>query len=405
MPRAHALLLENIHATAIEALAAYDVEVRRMSTALDEDELIAALADFSGDGPVLVGIRSKTHVSPRVFDAVPRLTAIGAFCIGTDQIALDVARRGGVAVFNAPFSSTRSVAELVIAEVVILSRQVLPRRKAAHAGQWDKSAAGSHEVRGKTLGIIGYGHIGSQVSVLAEALGMRVVFYDIIPKLQLGNSQPCESLHELLRMSDFVTLHVPATPQTQWMIGPDELAAMKKGSYLLNASRGTVVQIDALCQALRSGHVAGAAIDVYPEEPEENTDSFVTELAGLPNVILTPHIGGSTQEAQASIGREVAQSICKFVAQGATTGSVNFPQVELPPSRGTHRILNVHKNVPGVLRDISRVVSELNANIHSQMLSTDENIGYLIMDLDQDVSAQVRDGISGLPTSIRTRIV
>ncbi|MFO0621800.1 MAG: phosphoglycerate dehydrogenase [Polyangia bacterium] len=399
-PPLKVLLLENIHQTAIETMTKEGLVVETVPKSLPKDQLIARLA-----GVQVLGIRSKTHLTAELLASAPSLQAVGCFCIGTNQVDLTAANRLGLPVWNAPFSNTRSVAEMIISEIISLARQLGDRSREVHVGKWRKVASSCFEVRGKTLGIIGYGHIGSQVSVLAEALGMRVVFYDIIPKLQLGNSQPCESLHELLRMSDFVTLHVPATPQTQWMIGPDELAAMKKGSYLLNASRGTVVQIDALCQALRSGHVAGAAIDVYPEEPEENTDSFVTELAGLPNVILTPHIGGSTQEAQASIGREVAQSICKFVAQGATTGSVNFPQVELPPSRGTHRILNVHKNVPGVLRDISRVVSELNANIHSQMLSTDENIGYLIMDLDQDVSAQVRDGISGLPTSIRTRIL
>jgi D-3-phosphoglycerate dehydrogenase len=394
------LLLENIHQTAVETMAREGLVVQTLPKSLPKNDLIAKLA-----GVQVLGIRSKTKVSEEIIRAAPDLQAIGCFCIGVNQVDLAAANRLGVPVWNAPFSNTRSVAEMIIAEIIALARQLGDRSREVHERKWRKVSAGCIEVRGKTLGIIGYGHIGSQVSVLAESLGMRVVFYDIVPKLQLGNSQSCDSLQQLLRVSDFVTLHVPATPQTQWMIGTAELSEMKKGSYLLNASRGTVVQIDALAHVLRSGHLAGAAVDVYPEEPEENSDGFVTELAGLPNVILTPHIGGSTQEAQASIGREVAQSICRFVSQGATTGAVNFPQVELPPSPGTHRIVNVHKNVPGVLRDINRVVSELNANIHSQILSTDEHIGYLIMDLDQDVSGEVLGRISDLPTSIRTRIV
>ena len=399
-PPPKVLLLENIHHTAVESMAREGLMVDALPKSLSKEQLIARLA-----GVHVLGIRSKTRITDEIIRAAPQLQAIGCFCIGTNQVDLAAANRLGVPVWNAPFSNTRSVAEMIIAEIIALARQLGDRSQEVHSRKWRKVATSCFEVRGKTLGIIGYGHIGSQVSVLAEALGMRVVYYDIIPKLALGNSQPCDTLQQLLQVADFVTLHVPATPQTQWMMGPQELAAMKKGSYLLNASRGTVVQIDALCHVLRSAHLAGAAIDVYPEEPEENTDSFETALVGLPNVILTPHIGGSTQEAQASIGREVAQSICKFVAQGATTGAVNFPQVELAPSHGTHRILNVHRNVPGVLRDISRVVSELNANIHSQILSTDEKIGYLIMDLDQDVSSQVRDGISDLPNSIRTRIL
>lgn len=414
MPRAHALLLENIHATAIEALAAYDVEVRRMSTALDEDELIAALADFPGDGPVLVGIRSKTHVTPRVFDAVPRLMAIGAFCIGTDQIALDVARRGGVAVFNAPFSSTRSVAELVIAEVVILSRQVLPRSKAAHAGQWDKSATGSHEVRGKTLGIVGYGHIGSQLSILAEALGMQVVFFDIDKKLPLGNATPVGSLSELLAKSDFVSLHVPDTELTRGMIGPAELAGMRKGSYLLNLSRGKVVEIPALREAIVSGHLSGAAVDVYPREPAGAHETFESELRGLDNVILTPHIGGSTQEAQANIGREVAEALVRYLGAGSTLGCVTLPQLDLPKPAAARqgpvcRIVNVHENVPGVLSAINRVVAESGVNIVGQALATMEDVGLLFMDvplaIDDPRTDALREAISVLETSVRTRLL
>ncbi|HZI08689.1 MAG TPA: NAD(P)-dependent oxidoreductase, partial [Archangium sp.] len=271
--------------------------------------------------------------------------------------------------------------------------------------KWRKVATGSREVRGKTLGIIGYGHIGSQLGVLAEAMGMRVIFYDIMTKLPMGNTRSTATLGELLASSDFVSLHVPATPSTEWMIGPAELARMRKGSCLINASRGTVVDIPALANALKSGHLGGAAVDVYPEEPETNSDGFVTELQGLPNVILTPHIGGSTEEAQAAIGKEVATSLIKFVRSGATTGAVNFPQVETPLIANTHRILNVHRNTPGVLRDINRIVSDLNANIHAQVLSTDANIGYLLMDLDQDVADPVCHAIAGLTTDIKTRIV
>jgi D-3-phosphoglycerate dehydrogenase len=414
VPRAHALLLENVHATATEVLGARDVEVRRMSTALDEDELVAALTDLPGDGPVLVGIRSKTHVTPRVFDAVPRLMAIGAFCIGTDQIALDVARRGGVAVFNAPFSSTRSVAELVVAEVVILSRQVVPRSKAAHAGQWDKSAAGSHEVRGKTLGIVGYGHIGSQVSILAEALGMEVLFFDIDKRLPLGRATPVASLAELLAQSDFVSLHVPDTELTRGMIGRDELAVMRKGSYLLNLSRGKVVDIPALRDAVVSGRLAGAAVDVYPKEPAGAHETFESELRGLDNVILTPHIGGSTQEAQANIGREVAEALARYLDAGSTLGCVTLPQVDLPRPAAARqgpvcRIVNVHQNVPGVLSAINRVVAESSINIVGQALSTMEDVGLLFMDVplavDDARAHRLCEAISGLETSVRTRLL
>jgi D-3-phosphoglycerate dehydrogenase len=414
VPRAHALLLESIHTTALEVLAAHDIEVRRMATALDEDELVAALADFPGDGPVFVGIRSKTHVSPRVFDAVPRLMAVGAFCIGTDQVALDVARRSGVAVFNAPFSSTRSVAELVLAEVVILSRQVFPRSKAAHAGQWDKSASGSHEVRGKTLGIVGYGHIGSQVSILAEAFGMQVLFYDIDKKLPLGNASSAGSLNELLAKSDFVTLHVPDTELTRSMIGSEELAAMRKGAYLLNLSRGKVVEIPALRDAVTSGHLAGAAVDVYPREPAGTHETFESELRGLDNVILTPHIGGSTQEAQANIGREVAEALVRYLGAGSTLGCVTLPQLDLPRPAAARqgpvsRIVNVHANVPGVLSAINHVVAESGINIVGQALATMEDVGLLFMDVPLAVEdprmGGLREAISVLDTSVRTRLL
>ncbi len=394
------LLLEGIHPSAEEMLRADGLQVERLKGALKPEELVAKL-----QGVNLLGIRSKTTVPESVLAAAPQLLAVGAFCIGTNQVNTRAANVSGVPVFNAPFSNTRSVAELVIAEVIMLTRQLGDRSREVHQGQWRKVATGSHEVRGKTLGIVGYGHIGSQVGVLAEALGLRVIFYDVMTKLPLGNVRPVATLHDLLAQSDFVTLHVPALPSTENLLSADNIARMRPGAALINASRGTVVDIAALAKALRSGHLSGAAVDVYPEEPETNSDGFVTELQGLPNVVLTPHIGGSTEEAQEAIGREVATSLLKFYRAGATTGAVNFPQVESPLIPGTHRILNVHRNVPGVLRDINRIVSDLNANIHAQVLNTDQNVGYLVMDLDQDVSAQVCEAIAGLDTDIKTRIV
>nr|HEX4315619.1 phosphoglycerate dehydrogenase [Kofleriaceae bacterium] len=394
------LLLENVHPVAKEAFASDGFHVETVSSALPEAELAARVRDVH-----VIGIRSKTQITPRVLDEAKRLLTVGAFCIGTNQIALDHANHRGVPVFNAPFSNTRSVAELIIAEIVMLSRHLGDRSREVHEGRWRKVAVGSHEVRGHTLGIVGYGHIGSQIGVLAESFGMRVVFHDIVAKLPMGNNRSLPKLDDLLEQSDFVTLHVPETPQTREMIGPAELAKMKRGACLLNASRGTVVVIDALADALRSGQVGGAAVDVYPAEPESNSDGFASPLRNLPNVILTPHIGGSTEEAQEAIGREVSAALIKFINQGATTASVNFPQVELPLTRGAHRILNVHKNVPGVLRDISKIVSDKNANIRAQQLSTDADIGYLVMDLDHAVSGEVKTAIAALDTNIRTRIL
>jgi D-3-phosphoglycerate dehydrogenase len=394
------LLLENVHSSANELFEDRDVRIVRGGGALKEDELIRALP-----GVHLLGIRSKTHVTERVLAAAPDLLSVGCFCIGTNQVDLVAANRRGVPVFNAPFSNTRSVAELIVGEMVMLARQLGDRSREVHAGAWKKVSGGCYELRGKTLGIVGYGHIGQQLGVLAEALGMRVVFHDIVPKLPMGNNRPLSSLGELLETSQFVSLHVPATAETRDMIGPAELARMKKGSFLLNASRGTVVVIPALAAALARGHLAGAAIDVYPEEPETNSEGFRTELAGLPNVILTPHIGGSTEEAQEAIGREVGYKLARFVTTGATTGAVNFPEVEPPPQKEGHRILNVHRNVPGVLRDVNRIVSDLNANIDSQVLSTDATIGYLVMDMHQDVSSEVGRAIGALVTSIRTRVL
>jgi D-3-phosphoglycerate dehydrogenase len=394
------LLLENIHPGAREMLAAEGFEVESLPHALPEKELRARI-----EGVHILGIRSKTQVREEVLEAGDSLLAVGCFCIGTNQVSLESAKGRGLPVFNAPFSNTRSVAEMIIAEVIFLARQLGDRSRELHAGRWRKASVGCHEIRGKTLGVVGYGHIGSQVGVLAEAMGLRVLFFDVQTKLPMGNNRACDTLDELLDQADFVTCHVPETPQTRNLIGRAELAKMRQGSYLLNASRGTVVDIPALAEALRGGHLAGAAVDVYPEEPEGNSDSFTSELLGLSNVLLTPHIGGSTAEAQAAIGREVATSLIRFAKTGGTTGAVNFPNVELAPSPRTHRVLNVHRNVPGVLRDVNRIVSERNGNIHAQVLATDASIGYLVMDIDQDVSRAVGEGIAALATSLRTRVL
>jgi D-3-phosphoglycerate dehydrogenase / 2-oxoglutarate reductase len=394
------LLLEGVHPVAAAACSAEGYAVESVKSALPEAELIERMRDVH-----ILGIRSKTQVTPAVLDAGKRLLTLGAFCIGTNQVALRHAAARAVPVFNAPFSNTRSVDELIMAEIVMLARHLGDRSREVHEGKWRKVAVGSHEVRGRTLGIIGYGHIGSQVGVLAEAFGMRVMFFDVASKLPMGNNQTVSKMNDVLAAADFVTIHVPETPQTKNLFGADEIAAMKRGACLLNASRGTVVDIDALAASIVRGHIGGAAVDVYPDEPEGNSDGFRSPLCGLPNVILTPHIGGSTEEAQESIGREVSSALIKFVNTGATAGAVNFPAVELPMSKGAHRILNVHKNVPGVLRDINKIVSDLNANIRAQLLSTDQDIGYLIMDLDDDVSREVRNAVAALSTDIRTRIL
>ncbi len=395
-----ALLLEGIHPGARPALEAEGVEVTFLASSPPKSELAVMMKDFD-----ILGIRSKTQVTKDVLAGAANLLSIGCFCIGTNQVDLVEANGRGIPVFNAPLSNTRSVAELMIAEIVVLSRQLGDRSREVHEGVWNKNAKGCHEVRHKTLGIVGYGHIGRQVGVLAEAMGMRVVFYDVAARLPMGNNHPAESLEQLLAESDFVTLHVPETRETKEMIGAREIATMKRGAYLLNASRGTVVVIQALAEALKKGFLAGAAVDVYPEEPEANGKGFESDLRGLPNVILSPHIGGSTMEAQEAIGKEVSLALAKFVARGVTTASVNFPEVERPLAQGKHRILNVHKNVPGVLRDINRIVSESQANIYAQVLATDAQIGYLVMDLDDDVSREVEERIAKLETNVRTRIV
>jgi D-3-phosphoglycerate dehydrogenase len=395
------LLLENVHQSAHEIFRGQGFHIEAVPRALKEDELIAKLEE----GVHILGIRSKTHVTRKALEAGKRLLSVGAFCIGTNQIDLEAANQCGVPVFNAPFSNTRSVAELVICEVVMLARQLGDRSREVHEGKWRKVATDSFEVRGKTLGIVGYGHIGSQVGVLAEAMGMRVISYDIRTTLPMGNNKAVETLDALLEASDFVTLHVPETPQTKGMMGAAEIAKMKAGAYLINLSRGTVVDLDALARALKEKKLAGAALDVYPEEPESNSDGFQNVMRGLANVVLTPHIGGSTAEAQESIGREVANALTRFTNTGTTIGAVNFPQVELAPLAGTHRVLNVHKNVPGVLRDINKLVSDRNANVLGQILATDPNIGYLVMDLDKEVANDVRKAIAELGTAIKTRIL
>lgn len=398
--RIKVLLLENVHPSAHELFRGEGFHLDTLPGALGPEELAQRIEDVH-----ILGIRSKTRVTDRVLAGARRLLTLGCFCIGTNQVDLGAANRRGIPVFNAPFSNTRSVAEMIMAEIVMLSRRLGDRTREMHAGEWRKAATGSYEVRGKTLGIVGYGHIGRQVGVIAEALGMRVLFFDVAAKLAMGNNRSTKTLDELLAESDFVTLHVPETLQTKGMLGAREIATMRTGGYLLNASRGTVVDIAALAESLRGGHLAGAAIDVFPEEPEKNSDGFESPLRGLANVIMTPHIGGSTAEAQEAIGREVGTSLIKFVNAGVSTAAVNFPHVDAPPTPGKHRILNVHRNVPGVLRDINKIVSDKGANIAAQVLATDPDIGYLVMDLDQDVSHDVKDAVAALETNIRTRIL
>lgn len=395
------LLLEGIHPSAVERFrAAGYTNVELLKAALPEAELIKAIKSVH-----ILGIRSKTKVTAPVLNAATNLLAVGCFCIGTNQVETDEAAHRGVVVFNAPFSNTRSVAELTLAEIVMLARRASLKSQQLHKGVWDKSAKSCFEVRGKTVGVIGYGHIGPQVGLLAEAFGMKVVFHDVVKKLALGNARQLGSLDEVLECADFVTLHVPETPQTKNMIGARELGRMKKGSYFLNLSRGTVVDLNALAAALTSGHLSGAALDVFPSEPDSNDEIFSSPVCGLDNVILTPHIGGSTEEAQYSIGIEVAEALSKYSDTGSTTGAVNFPQIELPVQRDSHRILNIHRNVPGVLRDITRIVADAGGNIRSQYLGTSDDVGYLIMDMERGDTSSLRTRIDELGTSIKTRVL
>lgn len=398
------LLTENIHAVAQEKLRDEGFQVDLLSHAPTEDEYNQILKKYD-----VLGIRSKSEITDGILNSNPHLLAIGAFCIGTNQVQLQQANKLGIPVFNAPHSNTRSVAELVLAEMIALSRQLGDRNTLAHRGEWMKSADGSREVRGKVLGIVGYGHIGSQVSILAEAFGMKVIFYDVIKKLPLGNAQAKNRLRDLLHEADFVSLHVPETPETMNMLGAEELRAMKKGAYVINASRGTVIMIEALVEALKSGHLAGAALDVFPQEPASNKEKFTSPLQGLKNVILTPHIGGSTEEAQYAIGLEVAESFRKFIRYGTTAGAVNFPNVDLAAKEGVTRIMNVHRNQPGVLGELNGFISEAKANIQGQYLSTDHDIGYLVTDLELDKSTmnggELAAKFESSARNIKTRII
>ena len=397
------LLLEGISDSAVERLAdAGYTTVKREAKALDGAALVKALK-----GVHVLGIRSRTQVTPEVIAAADRLFAIGCFCIGTNQVALDDAAMHGIPVFNAPFSNTRSVAELTLGEIVMLMRGIPPKSEAAHRGEWIKSAENSWEVRGKTLGIVGYGNIGSQLSVLAEAFGMRVIYWDHTGKLPHGNAQPMTSLHALLAEADVVTLHVPETPDTMNMIGAKEIRAMKKGAVLVNNARGTVVDLDALAAALRDGHILGAAVDVFPVEPSGKDERFVSPLQGLPNVILTPHIGGSTGEAQWRIGEEVARKLIEYSDTGATFGAVNFPLVQLPARPSGARYLHVHRNAPGVLRQVDEAFARRHLNISAQFLQTSGQLGYVVIDSDnaRDQAKALLEDLRGIEGTIRARLV
>lgn len=395
------VLFEGIHQNAVNTFkkAGY-TNVELLDKALPEDELIKKLKDVR-----IIGIRSKTQVTQKVLESADKLLAVGCFCIGTNQVNLKAAAANGVAVFNSPYNNTRSVAELVIAEIVFIMRGIYEKSVAAHRGEWKKVAKNAYEVRGKTIGIIGYGHIGSQVSVLAEAMGLNVLYYDVVPKLPMGNATEVNSLDELLANSDIVTLHVPATPDTVNMIGKTEFDEMKKGAAFLNLSRGNVVVIEDLKAALKSGHIRGAALDVYPKEPKSKGERFETPLQGMDNVILTPHIGGSTEEAQANIGIDAAHKLVKFLDTGATIGSHSVPSLNLPVQRGTHRILHVHKNVSGVLSEINRVVSDMNINITGQYLATNESTGYVVIDVKQELSEQLLENLKQIKHTLRARLL
>jgi len=395
------LLLENISPKAKEIFehAGY-TNIEIVKSALTEDELLEKLSDVR-----ILGIRSKTQLTEKVLKNATKLMAIGCYCIGTNQVDLEAAAKEGIAVFNSPFSNTRSVAELIIASSIMLLRRITYKSAEAHKGNWLKDNIDSYEVRGKNIGIVGYGHIGSQVSIMAEALGMHVYYYDIEGKLPLGNAQSLDSLDELIKISDIVTLHVPETPETRNLITKEVLAKFKKGSYLLNLSRGNVVDIEALKEALESGHILGAAIDVFPQEPKDKNEKFVSALQGLPNVILTPHIGGSTEEAQWNIGIDASNKMIKFMETGSSLASHSIPELSLPIVKNTHRILHIHKNVPGMLAKINKIISDLEINILSQYLATDENIGYVVLDIPKETSDIVFKEINTIENTIKTRLL
>ena len=390
------LLLEGISQSAVQVFrdAGY-TQIEHHEKSLPEAELAAAVASAH-----IVGIRSRSHLTPEIFADAQRL-------MGTNQVALEAAQARGIPVFNAPYSNTRSVAELAVAQAVMLMRRIPEKNTLCHAGGWAKTAIGSYEVRGKVLGIVGYGHIGTQVGVLAESLGMRVIYFDVETKLALGNAEPVDSLEELLARADVVSLHVPETPDTRWMMNAQRIAQMKPGAMLMNASRGTVVEIDPLAEAIRSGHLGGSAVDVFPVEPKGNKDEFESPLRGLPNVILTPHIGGSTQEAQENIGGEVAAKLVKYSDNGSTLSAVNFPEVSLPAHPGSHRILHIHRNEPGMLSQINEQVSQVKANIDAQYLQTRGQVGYVVMDIaaGDDEAESLKEGMAAIAGTLKTRLL
>ncbi|MDO8860224.1 phosphoglycerate dehydrogenase [Haliea sp. E1-2-M8] len=395
------LLLEGVHPSAVETLhhAGYE-NIEQHQKALAPEDLKTAVANAH-----FIGIRSRTQLTEDIIEAARKLVAVGCFCIGTNQVDLAAATRRGVAVFNAPFSNTRSVAELVIAEAILLLRGVAAKNAAAHRGEWQKSAVDSYEIRGKRLGIVGYGNIGMQLGVIAEGLGMQVQFYDVVSKLPLGNARQLPNLEQLLAQSDVVSLHVPETRTTRNMVGASQLEQMPRGSILINASRGTVVDIDALAASLAHGHLGGAAIDVFPVEPRSNDDEFISPLRAFDNTFLTPHIGGSTVEAQANIGVEVAEKLARYSDNGTSTSSVNLPEVALPEHEGSHRLLHIHHNVPGVMSAINRVFSENDVNVSAQFLQTNEAVGYVVIDVDAEYSDVALEKLASIDGTIRSRVL
>jgi D-3-phosphoglycerate dehydrogenase / 2-oxoglutarate reductase len=399
--KVNVLFLENISDTAVNLFKEKGYSsVRKLSGALSEEDLVKEIKDVH-----LLGIRSKTQITPKVLEAAVKLQAIGCFCIGTNQVDLKTARNKGVVVFNAPYSNTRSVAELVIASSIMLIRRIPDKNIAAHQGKWMKDSRGSYELRGKTIGIVGYGNIGTQVSVLAEAMGMKVLFHDVVKKLPLGNAVACSSLKELVSHSDIVTLHVPELPSTKNLINKQVLKHFKQGSILINYARGEVVDLDALSECIKEKQINGAAIDVYPEEPEKNGDTFQTPLQGLPNVILTPHIGGSTEEAQLNIGEDVSNKLYQFLEKGVTEGSHTVPSLSVPPIEGTHRILHIHRNVPGVLSAINTELSKNNINVLGQYLKTNDEVGYVVLDLDQKLSKRAVEILKEVKGTMKVRLL
>jgi len=393
-----ALLLEGVHRSAVACLQRLGLEVELLDHALDEAALIEAVQDA-----VVLGIRSKTQVTARVIESAPHLLSIGAFCIGTNQIDLEACTERGIAVFNAPYSNTRSVVELALGQMIMLLRKTFERSQRLHQGEWDKSAHDANEIRGKTLGIVGYGNIGSQLSVLAEGLGMQVLYYDLEEKLPLGNARACGEMSELLKRSDIVTLHVDGRPSNTGLIGVEELSQMRQGACLLNLSRGCVVDIEALAECLKSGALRGAAVDVFPHEPKSRSEVLDSPLRGLSNVILTPHVGGSTQEAQKNIGEFAAARVGDYFHRGATVCSVNFPQIQLPPLEHAHRLIHIHRNVPGRMAAIARLMADRNVNIAAQYLKTNDSIGYVIMDVDVPFEPSLLEDLRAIPETISVR--